>query len=341
MAKTSNKSKRGVINSAIHKRKSLFGFGIIKKYDALFCREIDTLNINFFGLDINIGKDYFNLKYVYYELSKKLFGERRVIRSFLKKYRKLITNKMKNDGHVYSNEHSDYVWSMWWQNDIPEIIQICLDSIKKFYPNLIIITKDNVSDYIDIPDYILQKLNSNIIALPQFSDYIRVYLLDKYGGMWIDSSCLMFNKIPKFITKQDFFVLQDASKFAISSFFICSTKNNYITRNLRLFFEEYFKRENFTIDYFMFHRYFMISAKHDSKFKSICENMIPDLNDNVKYLVFNLHLNADSDCWEYLKATKYFLKIDRKNEKAIENKNSWYWFILNEYKNKTTEPLVE
>jgi hypothetical protein len=318
------------------KIRNLFSIETTKKYDVSFCRDVDTLSIKFFGLHINISKECLNLKYMCIFLCKKVFSSKLVASMYLKKYRKRITNRMKNDGHVYTNERSDYVWSMWWQNDIPEIIQICLDSIKKFYPNLIIITKDNVSEYIDIPDYILQKLDSNIIAFPQFSDYIRVCLLDKYGGMWLDSSLLMFNEIPKFITKQDFFVLQDYFKKQMSNFFICSTKNNYITRNMRLFLEEYWKKENFAIDYFMFHKYFMLSAKYDPEFKKIYDNIIPDQNAYVKYLSANLHLNADRDCWEYLKATRYFSKVNRKNLKAIENKNSWYWFILNEYKKSET-----
>ena len=32
------------------------------------------------------------------------------------------------------------LWTMWLQDDPPQIVQACLNSIKRIYPNLIVIT---------------------------------------------------------------------------------------------------------------------------------------------------------------------------------------------------------
>jgi hypothetical protein len=54
---------------------------------------------------------------------------------------------------------------------------------------IIVITKKNVLNYVDIDFYNKYK------QLPafRFSDFLRVYLLDKHGGIWIDSATILIN----------------------------------------------------------------------------------------------------------------------------------------------------
>lgn len=305
-----------------------------------FCKAERIIRINMFNslIKIKINREHFNLKYIYYKLLKISFGRNKACSIYLRKYEKDVQKALSNYENTQENGQSGSVWSMWWQDDIPPIIQICLNTIKQFYPNLIIITQKNVSEYIDIPEYMLKKFNDGIIALPHFSDYIRLCLLEKYGGMWIDSSCLMVDKVPTFITKQPFFILQAPDKKSISNFFIQAHKHNYIIKNLKLFIEKYYKKETCTIDYFLFHQYFMLSINKNNLFKIIYDNIIPDVNNKIKYLTDNHKKNADKDCWDFLKKTSYMYKIGRKSSYALENKNSWYWFIMNEYKDYIDTP---
>ena len=94
-----------------------------------------------------------------------------------------------------------YAWTCWWQGEeqAPEIIKVCLESQKKnLSSNIehIIITKDNCADYIQLPDYIMQKVKSGHISLTHLSDIIRVNLLYKYGGLWLDASAFLLEPLP-------------------------------------------------------------------------------------------------------------------------------------------------
>ena len=96
---------------------------------------------------------------------------------------------------------SSPIWTCWWQgkNFAPELIKACWNSWKLHVPlemEIVVITKDNYSEYIEIPEYVLDKVNNGSISLATLSDIIRHSLLYKYGGMWLDATIYMNDDIP-------------------------------------------------------------------------------------------------------------------------------------------------
>lgn len=258
-----------------------------------------------------------------------------------KKYPKLVSELVNQELEKIDtserDKHSSYVFTMWLQDEIPEIIEMCLDTIKKQYPNVIILNEKSIEQYVDIPEYIYKKYKSGKIIPPYFSDYVRCCLLDKYGGLWLDASCYMLDKVPKFITKQDFFILTSQNKKDVSNFFLYSAKNNYIIKSMRIFLEQYWKDNDFADHYFFWHRAFKLFNEVDPTFKENYEKAPIYYNTIVRYLVDNVDIctNFDSDLWEYLKNTSFMYKINRKNKKAMASENRFYNYFLNEYrKNK-------
>lgn len=279
-------------------------------------------------------KDLKNMfQYVKYNFLKKYKGKRYAKLNYLKKYLKPVTKIVDNEMETIpvseQNISTDKIWTMWLQEDIPELIQVCLNTIRKFYPDMVVITEKNLFDYVEIPEYIMEKYRKGKISPPHFSDYVRCVLLDKYGGTWIDASLYMLKPIPDFILKQSFFVLQTQKKECISNFFIRAAKNNYMIKIIRVFLEEYWKEEKFAIDYFFFHSGVILFAQKNKKCKKIYEEIIPLLNNQITFIVDNMAHDFDNDWWEYLKTTSFMYKLQRKNKKAIENKNSWYWYFIN------------
>ena len=73
-------------------------------------------------------------------------------------------------------------WSMWWQGEkeAPDVIKACWESKKRNLPKTvkqIVITQDNYKEYIEIPDYIMEKVNAGSIRLTHLSDIIRAFVL--------------------------------------------------------------------------------------------------------------------------------------------------------------------
>ncbi len=266
-------------------------------------------------------------------MSKKETKEK--LKHYLKKY--LYVDKMAiNPTHYapHDNIPDNPIWTMWWQNTPPQLIQMCLNSIKRFYPDAIIINRENFSQYVEIPDHIIDKHKQGIISDAHLSDWIRVSLLERYGGTWIDASCLMLAQIPQFIMKQSFFILQNPNKKDVSNFFIHAEKNNHLIRTMRIFLEEYWKSENTAIDYLFFHYFFMILCENSNTCKQIYQSQVPYLNSNIKYFTYFIEQNADIDAWNYLSTASFMYKIHHRSDKAKQNHNSWYYFFLRLYKNR-------
>ena len=129
---------------------------------------------------------------------------------------KYIKNKYKyffdelpiyNHTHQYSNK----IFWCWLQGEhnAPKLYKANLNALRRNCKNhdIIVITEKNMNQYINFPSFIINKLNKNFISKTHFCDILRLELLKKYGGTWIDASVL--------ITQYD------ESFFSISSF------NNY------------------------------------------------------------------------------------------------------------------
>lgn len=83
------------------------------------------------------------------------------------------------------------VWVCWWQGEssMPEIVQICYQSLRKHTSHPIhLITKDSIGQYLQLPDFIEEKVQKGRITLTHLSDILRMALLAQYGGLWIDAT---------------------------------------------------------------------------------------------------------------------------------------------------------
>ncbi len=111
-----------------------------------------------------------------------------------------VVDKYVNSELPVNNSEKYKIWVMWWQGEevMPEIIRINFDSLRKNSNghDIVLITQNNYFEYLKIPDFIIEKLSQNIISLTHLSDYIRVALLSKYGGLWLDATVYVNSPLP-------------------------------------------------------------------------------------------------------------------------------------------------
>lgn len=104
------------------------------------------------------------------------------------------------------------VWVLWWQGEenMPEIVRCTYKSICRMAgKEVVLITKDNLKDYVYVDEWIEKKVGNGVMKLPAFSDYIRFSLLYEYGGMWIDSTVLCTKKLPQSMFDSEFFSIHN------------------------------------------------------------------------------------------------------------------------------------
>ena len=81
---------------------------------------------------------------------------------------------------------------MWYQgiNHAPPIVKLCINSIinNRVNHTVYILTKYHLDKYIKLPTIIESKFIKGYIMIAHLSDIIRMGILYKYGGYWIDST---------------------------------------------------------------------------------------------------------------------------------------------------------
>jgi len=245
----------------------------------------------------------------------------------------------KYNNYLYSLPHykenkdrENVIWRCWlqWEENAPKLNKSCLQSIKKFAKDkkTIVITKDNLEDYVKFPKYIIEKHKKGIIPYAQFSDLIRLELLIKYWWTWIDSTVLLtwYNKD---FFNSDFFVFQtdnnDDSEVA-SNWFITSNKNNPILKTTRDLLFEYFKDNNYLINYFVFYFFFTMAVK---KHPEIWDKMPKYSNVPPRTMQYDLLWKYNKKRFEELKKISSVHKLNFKIDRKKLSWNSLFEYIEN------------
>ena len=94
------------------------------------------------------------------------------------------------------------IW-MYWENkpnkEKPVYLDLCLDTVYKHCSNdfnIHLLNENTVYDY--IPNL---RRDINHLNIPQKTDYIRLLLLYKYGGIWLDSDIIVMKSLYPIIEK--------------------------------------------------------------------------------------------------------------------------------------------
>ena len=175
--------------------------------------------------------------------------------------------------HTYITNKT--IFWCWFQglDNASKLALANLNSIKKNLPdyNLIIIDETNLYDYVDIPEYIIDKFKRGIFSRTHFSDILRLELLTKYGGTWIDASVLITKFDPRFYDNNLFFFGEQKSPGCVgSSWFITSEKGSPILRTALDLLYEYWKKNDKLYNYFLVHLFIRMACdKYDEDYKKV------------------------------------------------------------------------
>ena len=188
------------------------------------------------------------------------FYEKRIYNYIYKKYKDIFLKYAQRNDNKAEPVSEKYIWVMWWDGyeNMPPIVKACYDRLKKCVTDekLILITMDNYKEYVDLPEYIYEKVENKEITLTHFSDIIRMNLLKQYGGLWIDSTVYV-EKIPEYIFSSDMYVLKDYGLFPIfisrgerSPYLVCiKHENAFFAECIESVFLKYWTEHSTIIDY--------------------------------------------------------------------------------------------
>ena len=264
----------------------------------------------------------------------------RCYRKLKRKYRKILINDepIINDEKII--EKSNKIWICWFQGieNAPELVKACYNSVLKNYKDkeIIVLTEENYKKYVDMPEHIIKKWEKGYITFAHFSDILRIELLSKYGGLWLDSTIfttkrseLVFNEnIELFVFKQVDLDRKNSLAVVASNWLIYANKNNNIINLTKKLLYYYWKDYNYAINYNIFHIFFKLATE---VYKDEWKNVPTFNNISPHILQFELCEEFNDKRFEQIKNMSDFHKLNWRIKS--ESKNSFYNYIVDNYKN--------
>lgn len=245
----------------------------------------------------------------------------------------------KIDFSKYPQEHtkSNKVWVCWFQGmeSAPLVVKRCYESMQKNLKKeeIILITDDNINDYVSFPDFILERYKSGAITQTHLTDLLRLELLTKYGGIWIDSTVLCTGEIPQYVIDSDLFFFRtlkpglNGHSAGLSSWFISAKTNSKILIAVKEMMYEYWKNNKHLIEYFLLHNFLQLAL---DKFPEEEFKMVKSSNCTPHILQLDFFRPYNKGLYDSMKEQSFVHKLSYKfDEDDMNKKGSYYDEIIN------------
>lgn len=277
-----------------------------------------------------------SFKTIYPELLKKIEPY------LINRYSPIVQGFKSSRSSIQEHKRSKIIWFCWLQGleNAPDIVHACYNSIKQNIPDreIKVIDAKNWKEYVELPEYIVKKWEKGKIPTALFSDLLRLELLIKYGGTWIDSTvlCTGFqdscSKFQDYLDAELFlfqYTKQGSIPVSISNWFITACSNNEVLMVLRDMLYAYWKDYDCTLDYYIFHLFFsMLSKEYPDEIKAMSYGQ----SMNSLVLLHHWGEKFDQKKWDKLTNQVSFHKLAfRIDENVKRDKENFYNHILSEY----------
>lgn len=268
--------------------------------------------------------------------ARKLCKKRHAVtREFLEKefYEFLINYEF----NICNKKNSKIIWTLWMQGyeNAPELVKCTIDSIRKFAElndfQFILLEKDTIEKYIEFPKLIKKKMDLGIIDYTKISDILRVSLLAKYGGTWVDATIYIKEDFDSSLLLQDYYTIKtgeieeyspNISQNRWKGFFLSG--NSSLFGFTRDFFFEYYSRYDIAVDYLLIDYIFDLAYKYDEKIRNQMLKLEKS-NPNLFWLEKNLGDEFNQGLWDGItRNTKVFKTTYKLSEEIKLNKSNFY-----------------
>lgn len=240
------------------------------------------------------------------------------------------------------NPYPDSIWVCWWQGEeqMPEVVKICYASLKAHsngHP-VRLVTKDNYKQYVDVPDWVMKKFKKREITITHFSDILRLTLLSRYGGFWMDATLYITGDLPKEVPV--FFTLKQAQKnneyvsaYRWSGYCMGGTNTNKIfSQAYSMLINGYWLKQDKLINYYILDYIYDLLYQTNIDIKAMIDAN-PYNNPDVMFLVEHMNKPYNSNQWDRIKEHTYVHKLSWKHQytaQVNDNEQTYYGYIKRE-----------
>lgn len=274
--------------------------------------------------------------------------------SFIKNIAASFEQKKKNkifavikDLNIQPGIHSEpqpnesrIIWICWFQGleNAPGLVKRCIESVRLYSSDakVVILTDDNIPQYLSLPEYIISKYESGVISKAQYSDIVRCSLLYQYGGIWMDATVFITKPVPESFYENTFSSLRyNANDDTLSqgywtAYFLSSHKDDQIIKFVRDVLYRYWQQHDTLIEYFLIDYCFLYAREKFPQFRNIMDEQ--PVTGNSRFLIRQyMNLSPDSAVIKALKNDRigiYKLSHKEKYQSSHDGKSTLYSKIL-------------
>ncbi|MET0414435.1 MAG: capsular polysaccharide synthesis protein [Actinoplanes sp.] len=193
----------------------------------------------------------------------------------------------------------------------PPLVGACVAALRANNPGerVHLLSDADLGYYVDFPDDLAVALAGN---KTHFSDLLRLLLLEKYGGVWVDGTCLVTEPLRPHVDG----ALAKGSVFAfnyhgpyISSWFLAARPGSYALHLWRAAMFLWWEKRGELIDYFLLHHVFEMLHHLDPRFRTEWDEG-HRLNSGPPHALQTEMLRPyDPDRWREIRAASFAHKL--------------------------------
>lgn len=230
------------------------------------------------------------------------------------------------------------IWTCWLQGmeNAPELVKRCIASMRQYANGykVEVIDLNNISQFVQLPDFVVSKYKAGIIPHAHFSDIIRLALLEKYGGVWIDSTIFMTDVLPDYILDADMFVFRGTGigHTRIYNPFLAAKPHHPIIQNVQQLLYAYWEKENRLVSYSIFHLFFTMAVESTAENKALWEKVPFSYGSQMFYLLPLLGKSYNKNAYQLATQLSSIHKLTYKFEQFgidINKKGTFYDVLIN------------
>ncbi len=230
------------------------------------------------------------------------------------------------------------IWVLWWQGEeaMPPIVKTTFNSIKKYSPHeVVLLTKDNYTQYVTFSETVNKRIQSGCITIQHLSDLIRMNLLARHGGFWMDSTILMTGQLEPAFYNSRFCTRKAVNPNNLNvsggrwngQLLSTNKKNMYLFVLLDHLFDAYWQEFPSLIEYFVIDYTIMLAYQHNPTAKQIIDAVEENNTSDFYYLEVKKQFSKEQ--WDKEVAAINIHKTTYKVPYRFNTKGTVYEYISN------------
>ncbi len=261
-------------------------------------------------------------------------------RHILESYADNVPHDAENGGKVH--DVPKIIWTAWLQglDNAPEIVKACWESQQTHFPDydVRILDMNNYRQWVDLPEEITEKYRKGRIPPASFSDLLRLTVLRKHGGVWMDATvyCSGFENealktrwqhtMQSEFTLFRYFRKGEAQPVGLSTWFVAAVPRQKNVSAVLDMLLAYWRDYDCLVDYYIIHLFMGLSL---CRFPEVAERMPRENSFHSLLLGRALANDFNAEKWNELIAHVSIHKLNyRKVEEALHNRKSYCSCLL-------------